>query len=441
MRPFRAPKACHNAQVLVLAPRFPSINQPWMDTYLEQLQRNDMPFCVVSALRSAGPYQEKVDRLGLRRFAVTLPSEPLELAATALWGLIRYPARSVSVLAEAWKQPPAPPNKWKLAGRVLRALSTVHLFANLPKLRVVHSHNDFIGRRFLPAARRFGVPLVVTFHGLEPRGVDQLDPAERRALGEYASKVLVNTEFARAHAAEVGFPPDRIQVLPQGLPIEDFPYSPTSPPELRQPLRVLSVGRFHRDKGQVYSLLALSRLLRRGHDVAWHFVGVGPDKSRLMGLSTRLKLTEHVHFHEGIAAHKLLELYHASHLLVLASVSHPGNREHTETQGVVLQEAQASGCIPIATRVGGIPECIHHGQDGLLVEDRSHRALAEAIEYMLEHRDEWPSFQAQGRQNVEDRFSADAVGARMARILRETGSLHAPKRRTDGSPHDQITGG
>ena len=441
MRWLRVPKSCHNAQVLVLAPRFPSINQPWMDTYLEQLLRHDIPFCVVSTLRSNGRYHEKVDRLGLRRFVVSLPSAPVELVAAALWSLLRYPIRSLSVVATAWKQRPTAKSGRRLWGRLFRALSTVPLFAVLPRLEVVHSHNDFMGLRFLPAARRFGVPMVVTFHGLEPRGVDQMDPAQRRTLGEYASQVLVNTKFARAHAAEVGFPPDRIQVLPQGLPIEDFPYSPASPLGPNEPLRVLSVGRFHRDKGQAYSLLALSRLLRSGHDVVWHFVGVGPDKSRLMGLSSRLGLTEHAHFHEGIAAHKLLELYHASHLLVLASVSHPGNREHTETQGVVLQEAQAAGCIPIATRVGGIPECVHHGRDGLLVEDRSHRALAEAIEYMFEHRDKWPSFQAQGRRNVEERFSADAVGARMAEILRGTGSQRAPARRTDRATHDQITGG
>ena len=441
MQSLRVPKACHNARVLVLAPRFPSINQPWMDTYLEQLLRHDIPFCVVSTLRSDGRYHEKVDRLGLRRFAVTLPSEPAELVTGALWSLLRHPIRSFSVLTMAWKQQPTAESGRKLAGRLLRALSTVPLFAGLPRLEVVHSHNDFLGLRFLPAARRFGMPMVATFHGLEPRGLDQLDPAHRRILGEYVSRVLVNTEFARAQAAAVGFPSDRIQVLPQGLPVEDFPYAPAMPPEMGEPLRLLSVGRFHRDKGQAYSLLALSRLIRSGHEVVWHFVGVGPDKSRLMGLSTRLGLKEHVHFHEGVAADKLLKLYHASHLLVLASVSHPGNREPTETQGVVLQEAQAAGCIPIATRVGGIPECIHDGRDGLLIKDRSHRAIVEAIVYMLEHLEDWPLFQAQGRSNVEERFSAEAVGARMAETLRETGRQRVPVRRPDKSSRDQIPGG
>lgn len=437
MRWLRVPKACHDARVLVLAPRFPSINQPWMDTYLEQLLHHGIPFCVVNTLRSHGPYHEKVDRLGLRKFVVTLPSEPVELVTAALWSLLRYPIRSFSVLTMTWKQRPPATSARKLSGRLMQALSTVPLFAGLPRLKVVHWHNDFLALRFLPAARRLGVPMLATFHGLEPWGLVQLEPAHRRILGEYASKVLVNTEFARAHAAEVGFPPDRIEVLPQGLPLEDFPYAPAMPPGLGEPLRLLSVGRFHRDKGLAYALLALTRLIRTGHHVIWHFVGVGPDKARLMGLATKLGLTPYVHFHGALKNQALIAMYHSCHLFVLASLSRRTRGQWMETQGVVLQEAQAAGCIPIATRVGGIPECIHHGRDGLLVKDRSHRAIVDAIEYMLEHREDWPSFQAQGRRNVEERFSAATVGARMAQILLDTISDRVPFQRPGNASRDR----
>lgn len=51
--------------LLVVAPEFPLINQPWMDTYLEQLIINDINFRVFSLNKSPEKYQAKVDDLNL----------------------------------------------------------------------------------------------------------------------------------------------------------------------------------------------------------------------------------------------------------------------------------------------------------------------------------------------------------------------------------------
>lgn len=390
-----------------------------MDTYLEQLQRSEIRFLVVSSMKEPGPYHEKVDRLGLREHVLTvdLDSGTQLLRAVfrtrggrpGLWQWLRN-AKLLRSLEPSLK------------GRLRLLLQGLHAARALTAwedIHVIHSHALGLGFAFLPAAAHFRIPLILTFHGLMPSGVPQVAVHRRRALFERAARVLVNTRFARRHAIDLGCPADRIVVLPQGLPLEDFPFAPRPAPAAGEPLRLLSVGRFHRDKGQGYALLALRRLVDQGIDARWDYVGVGPDRERLARVANALGLGERVLFHEGLSPEGLRRLYATNHLFVLASVNNEHRHEHVETQGVVLQEAQASGCIPIATRVGGIPECINDGKDGVLIRDRSHRAIADAVLDLLSKPGQWRSLQVNGRRNVEERFSAEVIGRRMAALIRE----------------------
>lgn len=80
-----------------------------------------------------------------------------------------------------------------------------------------------------------------------------------------------------------------------------------------------------------------------------------------------------------------------------------------------MQEAQASGCLLVATRTGGIPECVDEGH-ARLVPDRDERALAGAILDLLQHPDRWPEWQAAGRRWVEERYSVSVIGRRLAEL-------------------------
>ncbi len=407
----------HDAQVLVLAPLFPSINQPWMDTYLEQLQRSGIQFCVLSNIKTATSYHDKVDRLGLRRRVITVSMDTRTVLGSTLSAMVSRPVKTWRWLFQTWRRLPREPRLRTQIGSLLRALHAARRIHALEQLKLIHVRSLGMGYEFLPVAWDRHLPAIITFHGLEPSGVPQIPAHRRQTLFDYATRVLVNTHFARRHAIALGCPGDKITIIPQGLPLEDFPFVERPSPAAGEPLEILTVGRYHRDKGQAYALLALRRLLDQGLQVRWHFVGVGPDHGRLMKLAQRLDVVSRVMFHVGLPPDQLRHLYQTCHLFVLASLNNEGRHEHVETQGVVLQEAQASGCIPIATRVGGIPECINDQKDGLLIRDRSHRAIADAVLAMMAVSASWPDYQKRGRLNVEERFSADVIGQRMASIL------------------------
>jgi glycosyltransferase involved in cell wall biosynthesis len=128
-------------------------------------------------------------------------------------------------------------------------------------------------------------------------------------------------------------------------------------------------------------------------------------------LAARLGVERNVHFLTELPQDEVKPLYQTCHLFVLPSVA-------AETQGVVLQEAQASGCIPVATCVGGIPECVADGRDAFLVRPRSSRQIADTVLALLSDPDGWVTVQQTGRQRVEQLFSADSIGKLMAIELR-----------------------
>jgi glycosyltransferase involved in cell wall biosynthesis len=81
---------------------------------------------------------------------------------------------------------------------------------------------------------------------------------------------------------------------------------------------------------------------------------------------------------------ELLNLYAQADIFVMPSL--------TEAFGVVFLEAMAAGLPVIGTRVGGIPEIIEDGHNGMLVEADNMKGLVEAIVLLL------------GNQNLRENF-------------------------------------
>jgi glycosyltransferase involved in cell wall biosynthesis len=73
----------------------------------------------------------------------------------------------------------------------------------------------------------------------------------------------------------------------------------------------------------------------------------------------------------GLSPNDIREYFYKASLFVLPS--------EVEAYGIVLLEAMATGLPIVATNVGGIPEVIHHGINGLLVERGNSQQLAANI--------------------------------------------------------------
>jgi glycosyltransferase involved in cell wall biosynthesis len=132
--------------------------------------------------------------------------------------------------------------------------------------------------------------------------------------------------------------------------------------------------------------------------------GDGPLRHQLEGLAEELGIRDRVDFAGWQRQPALRRLLHGCSVFAVAS--------RYESFSVATLEAMACGKPVVASRVGGIPELIEHGRNGILVDPDDPDALCAAISQLLADEGLRESLGANARLTVSARFSADAMGAR-----------------------------
>jgi glycosyltransferase involved in cell wall biosynthesis len=191
----------------------------------------------------------------------------------------------------------------------------------------------------------------------------------RTAALRRATHVLVPSAYLRELALGWGLRPARVSVIPNPAPT-----LPTLPgrEEARRMLGVegftlAAAGRLTRQKALGDALAAVARV----DGVRLVLAGDGPERASLESRSRDLGLDGRVRFLGARPREDVLRLFRAADAALLTSAWE--NLPH----GVL--EALAVGTPVIATAVGGVPEVVREGANGLLVSPGDVGALAEAI--------------------------------------------------------------
>ena len=81
-------------------------------------------------------------------------------------------------------------------------------------------------------------------------------------------------------------------------------------------------------------------------------------------------------------------------------------------------EALAIGLPVISTFHSGIPELIKDGETGFLVPERDVDALAERLEFLIDHPEIWRKIGQAGRRFVEENYNIDRLNDQLVNIYR-----------------------
>ena len=131
---------------------------------------------------------------------------------------------------------------------------------------------------------------------------------------------------------------------------------------------------------------------------------------QLRNLVEELRISEKVHFLGSITQKELGAHFSNARCSVLPSSS--------EGLGRVLIESQLSGTPVIATRVGGIPDVVLHGETGFLIPTDDPEALAEAMEKMLSmDANSWQKMSDKARIFAKQTFSNEAYLSGYQKLL------------------------
>jgi phosphatidyl-myo-inositol dimannoside synthase len=113
---------------------------------------------------------------------------------------------------------------------------------------------------------------------------------------------------------------------------------------------------------------------------------------------------------------ELPAFYAATDVLVVSP------RTLIECMGQSMKEAMACGRGVVGARIGGVPEAIEHGENGLLYDAESHEELAEALQYLCNRPELCERFGAAGRRFAEDKFGARVAAAQTLEVLARAAS-------------------
>ena len=278
------------------------------------------------------------------------------------------------------------------------------------RYELIHAHSGQNGVRLLPlyAAGHLKAPLVVTFHGHDVHGYLRDRPRDfYRPLFAQASALVVCSGFMRERLVQLGAPPDKLHVIPNGIAAPAVVYQPRRWSGSGR-LKLLTIGRLVPFKGLTHLLAALSLPAVRHVDFELHIVGDGPLRESLQAQAAALG--ERVIFHGACPRDQVLALLGQSDLyLAPAVVDEEGN---TETQGVALLEAMAGGLPVIASAVGGIPETLGDAAVAL-VPPGAPQALADAIAAWSAGGDPNARCSQRGRARIENYYQAQAWISRL----------------------------
>jgi len=162
------------------------------------------------------------------------------------------------------------------------------------------------------------------------------------------------------------------------------------------------VARLEEEKGGTYLVQAMPEIAARFPGAALVIAGQGELEGALKEEARRLGVAHRVYFiGPRMDVPELLNLFD---LCVLPSLR--------EGLPMVIPEAMAAGCPLLATRVGGIPSVITHGENGSLVPPANPGALAAEAIRLLEDEAGVAAYREKGRQVFEERFSAETMAAR-----------------------------
>lgn len=291
-------------------------------------------------------------------------------------------------------------------------------------LDIIHSHSPFLlGRLGARAARRYRLPLLFTFHTLYDQYVHYF-PFARQASKQVVqrisrnfcnrcNRVIAPSNMIVSYLQRIGVKTP-VTNIPTGVDLDEF--TNLNPNWLEENYNIkpdekvlLFVGRLGQEKNVTFLIKAFDAVQSTYPQCHLVLVGKGPQENALRRLSKERGIQEKVTFTGVLPRQKIVHCYASADLFVFPSV--------TETQGLVIGEAKATGLPVVAIRAFGPAEMVKHGEDGFLT-DPSLPSFTTAITNLLENRELYSRMSKQAYKNAA-LISSAYCAQRMLEVYQE----------------------
>ena len=269
---------------------------------------------------------------------------------------------------------------------------------------VLHCHNRKAYLYGYLASRWTGCPLVLSTHGII------YGPSRRKIVEGITMRgarriISVSNEITDELISTYNLPPQRLVTLRNGIDTRRFSPCTVEQKQLMRSRLGLpenayvfgTLGRVVTDKNYGLLVRAFSNLASKFDQAHLVIVGDGDKLEEIRKLVDSLELKERVSL-PG-AQTDTLAWYQAFDAFVLSSL--------TEGTPMTLLEAGACALPCVSTSVGGIPQVIEQGKNGILVDSGDEAALSTALSDLLTDSDLATALGNAGRDIIIQKFSLE----------------------------------
>ncbi len=299
-----------------------------------------------------------------------------------------------------------PPYDLALATRMaevsqLYELDLLHVHYAIP-----HSVSAMLAKQMLAATPpRRKLPFVTTLHGTDITlvGLDRSYLPITRFSIEQSDGVTAISQYLRDRTLKVFDIKNHIEVIPNFVNCDDYIRKPEWQEHRRE---------YAADHERILVHLSNFRPVKRLVDVVEIFdrvhkklpsklllIGDGPDRSQAEWLAVQKGIHEHVLF-LGKQDH-VQEKLAISDVMLLPS--------ELESFGLAALEAMACEVVPIATRVGGLPEVVEHGVTGYLADVGDVETMSRYAIDLLSDESRLREMGKRAREGARARFCANKI--------------------------------
>jgi N-acetyl-alpha-D-glucosaminyl L-malate synthase BshA len=295
-----------------------------------------------------------------------------------------------------------PPYSLALASRMEEVAETYDLDLLHVHYAIPHSISALLAQQMLAPARY--LPFITTLHGTDITlvGADRSYYPITRFSIEQSNAVTSVSDYLRGQTVSVFEISREIEVIKNFVNCELYRPDDTKAGAAAWSLDgeklLIHVSNFRPVK-RVHDCIRILAEVRKRVPAHLLMIGDGPERPPAEHLARELKIDRHVSF--------LGKQNHVERVLPLAHVLLMPSE--LESFGLAALEAMACGVVPVATRVGGVPELITDGEDGFLegvgdIAAQSARVVqlltGEALHYRMSKA---------GRWNAAERFCTDKI--------------------------------
>lgn len=270
---------------------------------------------------------------------------------------------------------------------------------------LIHAHFGFDGYRMIKPAIQNNTPLITSFYGSDvTRLPTEFDWSRRyKKLARHGDAFIAISRYMKQQLIRLGFPKEKIRILPFGLDLSTFNYNP----QTTDTRSIMMVGRMVEKKGFKYALNALFQLIEEGHKLHLDLYGEGTLDASLKQQVQRMGLQQAVTFHGYTPNNDIKEALSHHHVLLAPSITaRDGDEEGLPN---TILEAMASGTLVIASDHAAISEVILPDETGLLTPEKDAPTIAAAIKKALKKPDRTFIMKENARHLIEKQHQITQV--------------------------------